>query len=79
MRSVVPTSVGKTKIFPYRFVAFVTYICLRLHAQLTKEAMAFQSLDNDDILSVRQATKDPNPVKKVAERRRLEDMVQEAI
>lgn len=41
--------------------------------------MACQSLDNDEILNVRWATEDPNPVQKVAEKRRLEDIGQEAI
>jgi hypothetical protein len=41
--------------------------------------MACQSLDNDEILNVRWATEDPNPVQKVAEKRRLEEMGQEAI
>jgi hypothetical protein len=41
--------------------------------------MACQSLDNDEILNVRWATEDPNPVQKVAEKQRLEDMGQEAI
>lgn len=48
-------------------------------AQFAKEAMACQSLDNDEILNVRWATEDPNPVQKVAEKRRLEEMGQEAI
>jgi hypothetical protein len=59
-------------------VAFVTYKS-ELHAQFAKESMACQSLDNDEILNVRWATEDPNPVQKVAEKRRLEDMGQEAI
>jgi hypothetical protein len=50
-----------------------------VHAQFAKEAMACQSLDNDEILNVRWATEDPNPVQKVAEKRRLEDIGQEAI
>lgn len=41
--------------------------------------MACQSMDDDEILNVRWATEDPNPVQKVAEKRRLEDMGQEAI
>lgn len=41
--------------------------------------MACQSLDNDEILNVRWATEDPNPVQKVAEKRRLEELGQEAI
>jgi hypothetical protein len=66
------------KILQYRSVAFVTYVS-ELHAQFAKEAMACQSLDNDEILNVRWATEDPNPVQKVAEKRRIEDMGQEAI
>nr|GAT53457.1 predicted protein [Mycena chlorophos] len=41
--------------------------------------MACQSLDNDEILNVRWATEDPNPVQKVAEKRRLEEEGKEAI
>lgn len=66
------------RILQYRSVAFVTYVH-EVHAQFAKEAMACQSLDNDEILNVRWATEDPNPVQKVAEKRRLEDMGQEAI
>ena len=49
------------------------------NAQFAKEAMACQSLDNDEILNVRWATEDPNPTSKVAEKRRLEEIGQEAI
>ena len=62
----------------YRSVAFVTYVSEH-HAQFAKEAMACQSLDNDEILNVRWATEDPNPVSKVAEKRRLEEIGQAAI
>ncbi|KAJ7605616.1 hypothetical protein DFH06DRAFT_1252611 [Mycena polygramma] len=66
------------KVLQYRSVAFVTYVS-ELHAQFAKEAMACQSLDNDEILNVRWATEDPNPVQKVAEKRRLVEMGQEVI
>lgn len=66
------------RVLQYRSVAFVTYVS-ELSGQFAKEAMACQSLDNDEILNVRWATEDPNPVQKVAEKRRLEDMGQEAI
>ena len=66
------------RVLQYRSVAFVTYVS-EFHAQFAKEAMACQSLDNDEILNVRWATEDPNPVQKVAEKRRLEDIGQEAI
>ncbi|GLB40543.1 putative torus domain containing protein [Lyophyllum shimeji] len=66
------------KVLQYRSVAFVTYKS-ELHAQFAKEAMACQSLDNDEILNVRWATEDPNPVSKVNEKRRLEEIGQAAI
>ncbi|KAJ6561872.1 hypothetical protein B0H19DRAFT_1142903 [Mycena capillaripes] len=66
------------KVLQYRSVAFVTYVS-ELHAQFAKEAMACQSMDNDEILNVRWATEDPNPVQKVAEKRRLVEMGQEVI
>lgn len=56
----------------------MTYVS-EFSAQFAKEAMACQSLDNDEILNVRWATEDPNPVQKVAEKRRLEELGQEAI
>ena len=59
-------------------MAFVTYVN-EYNAQFAKEAMACQSLDNDEILNVRWATEDPNPTSKVAEKRRLEEVGREAI
>lgn len=66
------------RILQYRSVAFVTYTD-EFAAQFAKEAMACQSLDNDEILNVRWATEDPNPESKQQEKRRLEEMGQEAI
>jgi len=62
----------------YRSVAFVTYVG-EYNAQFAKEAMACQSLDNDEILNVRWATEDPNPTSKITEKRRLEEIGREAI
>ena len=56
----------------------MTYVS-ELNAQFAKEAMACQSLDNDEILNVRWATEDPNPTSKVEERERLEEMGRAAI
>ncbi|KAI0067234.1 hypothetical protein BV25DRAFT_1819542 [Artomyces pyxidatus] len=70
--------IEKIRVLQYRSVAFVTYVSEH-HAQFAKEAMACQSLDNDEILNVRWATEDPNPTSKVAEKRRLEEIGQEAI
>ncbi|KAG2035269.1 hypothetical protein BDR03DRAFT_923296 [Suillus americanus] len=70
--------IERIRVLQYRSVAFVTYVS-EFGAQFAKEAMACQSLDNDEILNVRWATEDPNPVQKVAEKRRLEEIGQEAI
>ncbi|KAG8857651.1 Pre-mRNA-splicing factor [Tulasnella sp. 330] len=70
--------IEKMRVLQYRSVAFVTYVH-ELSGQFAKEAMACQSLDNDEILNVRWATEDPNPTSKVSEKRRLEDLGQQAI
>ncbi|KIK96426.1 hypothetical protein PAXRUDRAFT_825951 [Paxillus rubicundulus Ve08.2h10] len=70
--------IERIRVLQYRSVAFVTYVS-EFSAQFAKEAMACQSLDNDEILNVRWATEDPNPVQKVAEKHRLEELGQEAI
>ena len=56
----------------------MTYVS-ELSAQFAKEAMACQSMDNDEILNVRWATEDPNPTSKVQEKERLEEMGKKAI
>lgn len=73
-----PPFCSVVRVLQYRSVAFVTYVSEH-HAQFAKEAMACQSLDNDEILNVRWATEDPNPTSKVAEKRRLEEIGQAAI
>ncbi|KAF8518225.1 hypothetical protein JB92DRAFT_2828831 [Gautieria morchelliformis] len=70
--------IERVRVLQHRSVAFVTYES-ELSAQFAKEAMACQSLDNDEILNVRWATEDPNPTTKVIEKRRLEEWGQEAI
>ena len=71
-------TIERVRVLQYRSVAFVTYVD-ELSAQFAKEAMACQSLDNDEILNVRWATEDPNPVQKVLEKRRLEELGRDAI
>lgn len=56
----------------------MTYIH-EVHAQFAREAMACQSMDNEEILNVRWATEDPNPTTKVIEKRRLEEIGTAAI
>jgi len=72
------TCLSPVRVLQYRSVAFVTY-ANEYNAQFAKEAMACQSLDNDEILNVRWATEDPNPTSKVSEKRRLEEVGREAI
>ncbi|ELU41020.1 procyclic acidic repetitive domain-containing protein [Rhizoctonia solani AG-1 IA] len=68
----------EVRVLQHRSVAFVTYAD-EANAQFAKEAMACQSMDNDEILNVRWATEDPNPQSKLAEKRRLEDIGSAAI
>lgn len=61
-----------------RGVAFITY-SNEANAQFAKEAMAHQSLDHEEILNVRWATADPNPMARAREERRIEEQAAEAI
>lgn len=61
-----------------RGVAFATYTN-EANAQFAKEAMAHQSLDHNEILNVRWATADPNPMAQAREARRIEEQAAEAI
>ncbi|KAK3328413.1 hypothetical protein B0T19DRAFT_190134 [Cercophora scortea] len=61
-----------------RGVAFITY-SNEANAQFAKEAMAHQSLDHNEILNVRWATADPNPMAQKREARRIEEQAAEAI
>jgi hypothetical protein len=70
--------IDRIRVLQHRSVAFVTYVS-ELQAQFAKEAMACQSLDNDEILNVRWATEDPNPTSKIAEHQRLVETGQAAI
>ena len=53
-------------------IAFVRYR-FRLNAEFAKEAMAGQSLDNEEILNIRWAYDDPNPMVQKAIQRANED------
>jgi len=50
-----------------------------VNAQFGKEAMSHQSLDHNEILNIRWATLDPNPLAMAREKRRLEEQAAEAI
>ncbi|KAF1851064.1 RNA binding protein [Cucurbitaria berberidis CBS 394.84] len=70
--------IERTRVLTARGVAFVTYLN-EANSQFAKEAMAHQSLDNNEILNVRWATVDPNPAAAKREAARIEEQAAEAI
>lgn len=66
------------RVLNTRGVAFITY-SNEANAQFAKEAMAHQSLDHDEVLNVRWATPDPNPMSQAREARRIEEQAAEAV
>jgi hypothetical protein len=66
------------RVLNTRGVAFITY-SNEANAQFAKEAMAHQSLDHNEILNVRWATADPNPMAQAREVRRIEEQAAEAV
>jgi hypothetical protein len=70
--------VERTRVLNTRGVAFITYTN-EANAQFAREAMAHQSLDHEEILNVRWATADPNPMAQAREARRIEEVAAEAV
>lgn len=70
--------IERTRVLTGRGVAFITYVN-EGNAQFAKEAMAHQSLDNKEILNVRWATVDPNPLSQKREAQRIEEQAAEAV
>ncbi|KAJ6107392.1 Pre-mRNA-splicing factor cwc2 [Penicillium sp. IBT 18751x] len=70
--------IERTRVLTGRGVAFVTY-SNEANAQFAKEAMSKQALDNNEVLNVRWATVDPNPLAHKREARRLEEQAAEAV
>lgn len=70
--------VDRIRVLTGRGVAFVTYVNEQ-NAQFAKEAMAHQALDNNEILNVRWATVDPNPLSQKREAQRIEEQAAEAV
>ena len=66
------------RVLNTRGVAFITY-SNESNAQFAKEAMAHQSLDHNEILNVRWATADPNPMAQAREAQRIEEQAAEAV
>ncbi|KAI9760201.1 MAG: Pre-mRNA-splicing factor [Chaenotheca gracillima] len=70
--------IERTRVLNTRGVAFVTY-SNEANSQFAKEAMAHQSLDHNEILNVRWATVDPNPMAQAREARRIDEQAAEAV
>jgi hypothetical protein len=70
--------VERTRCLTARGVAFVTY-ANEANSQFAKEAMAHQALDHGEVLNVRWATVDPNPLAAKRENARIEEQAAEAV
>ena len=70
--------VDRIRVLNSRGVAFITYTN-EANSQFAKEAMAHQSLDHNEILNVRWATVDPNPLAAAREARSIEEQAAEAV
>lgn len=70
--------IDRIRVLNNRGVAFVTYTN-EANSQFAKEAMAHQSLDHNEILNVRWATVDPNPLAQKREAQRIEEQAAEAV
>ncbi|KAI5846499.1 hypothetical protein DFP73DRAFT_584205 [Morchella snyderi] len=70
--------IERIRVLNSRGVGFVTYTN-EANAQFAKEAMAHQSLDHNEILNVRWATNDPNPMAQARDKRRIEEQAAAAI
>ncbi|KAL9035455.1 MAG: hypothetical protein Q9214_006573, partial [Letrouitia sp. 1 TL-2023] len=70
--------IERIRVLTSRGVGFVTYTN-EANSQFAKEAMAHQSLDHNEVLNVRWATVDPNPLSQKREARRIEEQAAEAV
>lgn len=70
--------IDRIRVLTARGVAFVTYVN-EANSQFAKEAMAHQALDNSEVLNVRWATIDPNPLSQKREAARIDEQAAEAV
>ncbi|KAL8764222.1 MAG: hypothetical protein Q9184_000191 [Pyrenodesmia sp. 2 TL-2023] len=70
--------VERIRVLTARGVAFITY-SNEANSQFAKEAMAHQALDHSEVLNVRWATMDPNPLAQKREARKIEEQAAEAV
>ncbi len=70
--------IERIRILNSRGIAFITYT-LEASAQFAKEAMLRQPLDHNEIINIRWATHDPNPLAVARDQQRVEEQAAEAI
>ncbi|OJD14238.1 pre-mRNA-splicing factor cwc2 [Emergomyces pasteurianus Ep9510] len=70
--------VERIRVLNARGVAFVTYTN-EANSQFAREAMSHQSLDHNEVLNVRWATVDPNPLAQKRDAQRIEEQAAEAV
>ncbi|KAK6834673.1 hypothetical protein PG995_008160 [Apiospora arundinis] len=70
--------IERIRVLNSRGVGFVTYVN-EANAQFAKEALAHQAFDHNEVLNVRWATADPNPMAQAREARRTEEQAADAI
>lgn len=70
--------IDRIRVLTARGVAFVTYVN-EANSSFAKEAMAHQALDNNEVLNVRWATVDPNPLSQKREAARIDEQAAEAV
>ncbi|OAX80919.1 pre-mRNA-splicing factor cwc2 [Emergomyces africanus] len=70
--------VERIRVLNSRGVAFVTYTN-EANSQFAREAMSHQSLDHNEVLNVRWATVDPNPLAQKRDAQRIEEQAAEAV
>ncbi|EFA86004.1 pre-mRNA-splicing factor cwc2 [Heterostelium album PN500] len=71
-------SIEYVRVILNKSIAFVRYM-YRSTAEFAKEAMADQTLDNGELLNVRWATEDSNPLAKQADERNLHRVATEVV
>lgn len=71
-------SIEKVRVLYGKSCAFLTYK-LEVEAQFAKEAMDAQSIDGEDVLSVKWANEDPNPNADDLGKRQLEESAMETV
>lgn len=71
-------SIDKIRVLYSKGCAFISFR-LEREAQFAKEAMQNQSLDGNEVLTIKWANEDPNPTSQQQEKRKLEELALETV